>query len=578
MFGRSLVARLMLPLALMTAVVIGTAWLEHSARYAIAAATGDVEAEVDRTLALTELRSTSRALQRDALNLATEPDRAALVEIRDRFNRRYREFGDELAALERSEAGANPVYFRTQREVLRELAAVRDAAAVDRGQALQLFRTRVRPAERQGSVIADALIKVDLARIEALHRNVRQLEQVSDKRVFEISALLSLIAIGLALLVTFRTVLRPLAEIRAAMEKLAAGDASLTVPHAARSDAIGAMARSIEIFRGAARERDALLRDGAATQAAIADQDRVAEQQRRQADAAAAQRTALDAQRQQLLRELAAMIDRSVATVNDKLRASAERLSRSADDVARHAIDAGRKAGLTTGAAEKVTADLATVFATSGEFAEVVDSLRGETQVAAEAIRTAATRSRAAAAQVAGLSQKADQVGAMAELIRSVAQQTALLALNATIEAARVGEAGKGFAVVAAEMGNLAKQTSTATEKVDGQVAGIRSAARDAGTALDAIEDAIAQIDRHASLVASAMEQQSGASRGIRQGMELALENLATVGNHMVNLGETAESTGVVAGALEAEAKRLGMDADTVDSALRRVIAQLREA
>lgn len=578
MFSRSLVARIMLPLALMTTVVIGTVWLEQRARHGIATARAQVEAQVGRTLALTELRSTSRALQRDALNLGTEPDRAALAEIGDRFNRRYRDFANELQALERAEPGSNRAYFETQREVLRQLAMVRDAARIDRGRGLRLFREAVRPAERRGSTIADALIKDDMARIDALHRQVRELEQQADQRVFQISALLSLLALGIALLVTFRTVLQPLHDIRTAMEKLAAGDAGLTVPHAGRADAIGAMARSIEIFREAARERDTLLREGAQAQAAIVAQDQVAEKQRRQAETAEAQRAALDAQRKELLHDLAGLIDGSVSTVNDKLRASAERLSKSADHVARHAVEAGRKAGLTTSAAEKVTGDLVTMFSNSSEMAEVVDRLQRETQVAAQAIQTAATRSRAAAGQVATLSDKADQVAAMAELIRSVAHQATLLALNATIEAARVGAEGKGFAVVAAEMGNLAKQTSAATEKVDGQVDSIRSAAASAGAALGAIDEAIAQIERHASLVASAMAQQGGVSAGLRHGMEVALENLATVGNHMVNLSDTAESTGVVAGALEAEAKQLGADADTVDTALRRVIEQLRAA
>jgi methyl-accepting chemotaxis protein len=578
MFGRSLVARMMLPLALMTAVVIGTVWLEQRARYGIAAAQAEVEAQVDRTLALTELRSTSRALQRDALNLGTEPDPAALSEIGDRFNRRYRDFSNELHALEVAAPGSNKAYFETQREVLRQLAIVRDAAKLDRGRGLRLFRQAVRPAERRGSIIADALIKDDMARIEALHREVRALERESDFRVSGLSVLMSLIALAVALLVIFRTVLRPLHDIRTAMEKLAAGDAGLTVPHAGRADAIGAMARSIEVFREAARERDTLLRDGARAQAALAAQDQAAAEQRRQAEAATAQRTALDTQRKQLLHDLAGLIDSSVSTVNDKLRASAERLSKSADHVARHAIEAGRKAGQTTSAAEKVTGDLATMFSNSGEMAEVVDQLQRETQLAAQAIQTAATRSRAAAGQVATLSDKADQVAAMAELIRNVAQKATLLALNATIEAARVGDEGKGFAVVAAEMGNLAKQTSAATERVDGQVESIRTAAANAGMALAAIDEAIGQIERHASLVAGAMTQQGGVSDGIRRAMELALENLATVGNHMVNLGETAESTGVIAGALEAEAKQLGTDADTVDAALRRVIDELRAA
>ena len=60
-----------------------------------------------------------------------------------------------------------------------------------------------------------------------------------------------------------------------------------------------------------------------------------------------------------------------------------------------------------------------------------------------------------------------EQIGDVANAIRSIASQTNLLALNASIEAARAGEAGRGFSVVADEINSLSSTTSSEIDKVN---------------------------------------------------------------------------------------------------------------
>lgn len=79
-------------------------------------------------------------------------------------------------------------------------------------------------------------------------------------------------------------------------------------------------------------------------------------------------------------------------------------------------------------------------------------------------------------AHMTELSKKAQQVGAVLDIVSELAEQTNILAINATIEAAGAGEAGRRFGVVADEIRKLADRVGTSTKEIREMVEGVRSA------------------------------------------------------------------------------------------------------
>ena len=82
----------------------------------------------------------------------------------------------------------------------------------------------------------------------------------------------------------------------------------------------------------------------------------------------------------------------------------------------------------------------------------------------------------AIASQISQLSEQAQQIATITNLVSDVAAQTNMLALNAAVEAVHAGEHGKGFSIVASEIRKLADQSKKSAEKINSLVNHIQTA------------------------------------------------------------------------------------------------------
>jgi methyl-accepting chemotaxis protein len=124
--------------------------------------------------------------------------------------------------------------------------------------------------------------------------------------------------------------------------------------------------------------------------------------------------------------------------------------------------------------------------------------------------------------QAMRLSDAAQAMSGIVELIGSITGQINLLALNATIESARAGEAGRGFAVVASEVKNLANQAKQATDKIGQEIETLNGISGDVVGALHKIKEAIQHVSEYVTSTAASIEQQSTVTAEMSSNMQRA--------------------------------------------------------
>ena len=316
------------------------------------------------------------------------------------------------------------------------------------------------------------------------------------------------------ILMISRSVARPLAAITRITAAVADGDATVQVPFSERGDEIGALARSIGIFRQAMLHNKELNRT-------VVDDAELRSARQEQVSAEIAR---FSAEVESTLSEL--------GRISDQMLAASTQLAGAADD-------ATAKTERADAASSEASANVRDIASAADELSASVNEIDrqvGQSNVIASKAVSEAWQTNVA---VKELGDAAARIGDVVKLITDIAEQTNLLALNATIEAARAGEAGRGFAVVAGEVKALAGQTSRATEEISTQIAGMQRATQTSIAAIGAIEHTIREIGDISGAIAAAVTQQGAATSEIARSVEIAAKRtMETV--EQVNLVEAA--------------------------------------
>ncbi|SNY91865.1 Methyl-accepting chemotaxis protein [Cohaesibacter sp. ES.047] len=268
--------------------------------------------------------------------------------------------------------------------------------------------------------------------------------------------------------------------------------------------------------------------------------------------------------------------EEATKTIASYLSEAGTQMNQTATNMTRSASSTNERASIVASASHETSVNVQTVSAAVEELSassvEIGSQIERSAKVAADAVAEV----REGEMKINDLSEAAETIGHVVELISAIAEQTNLLALNATIESARAGEAGKGFAVVAGEVKELAGQTSKAIGEITEQIHRIQSATSLAVAAFGNVSTTIHEIEDITSAVAAAAEEQNAATTEIARNIEEAHTGTSEVARNIGEVTTDAEQTGEAATFVLTSAERMSRDAATLQKEVTDFILSLR--
>lgn len=326
------------------------------------------------------------------------------------------------------------------------------------------------------------------------------------------ATLLILAVITLVVILTTQRIIRPLSDLTVAMKDIASGEGDLTRTLTIQSsDEVGILAQHFNTF--ISKLKHSLQH--------TSEQSALVHQSSQQVSKVASL-TDSEIQSNKL------QIDAVSAAVTE-MSATVQEISHNAQQTSSAALNAQQRGAEGVALSRTAVRDMSLLADTMSEAVEVV----------------------------IGLAKESENIGAVVDVIKAIADQTNLLALNAAIEAARAGEQGRGFAVVADEVRSLAGRTSESTGHIRSMVEKLQSIAKDAElkmqqgreqtqlsaeratamqSSLDAIGQAIEVVQQQSAAIAVATQQQGAVAEDINMNIHRITHLMDSTASHTSEL------------------------------------------
>ncbi|MEE7505440.1 methyl-accepting chemotaxis protein [Methylobacterium sp. C33D] len=417
-------------------------------------------------------------------------------------------------------------------------------------------RDAIAPARAPLVAAFEALADLGHLTAEGMDVSVRRSEDAF-RTAWSVTVALSVIGLimtGAAVWWVWRRVARPIRSLAEIMGRLAADDLDVAVSGSGRTDEIGVMAASVQVFK------DGLIRARALEH-----------------DAAQARATA-EARRRSGMHEIADAFEGTVGGIIGTVSTAVAALQDTASTMNEAAADAADRSGRVASAAELAVGNVNVAAAAAEELGASVQEISRQVAGSTALTQSAVADAEASAHLVQDLNGAAVQIGHVVGMISTIAEQTNLLALNATIEAARAGAAGRGFAVVAAEVKELAGQTARATHEIGAHVARIQASTGDAVSAIGRIGGRVQELSAVATRIASAVEQQGAATQEIVRNVSQAAQGAADVTSTIAGVADAAKGAGAAADQVLTAASELSLRSGHLRDEVTRFLATVRAA
>jgi methyl-accepting chemotaxis protein len=376
-----------------------------------------------------------------------------------------------------------------------------------------------------GKVIGIAYVGIPMAQLDGVLWQALWVMAIA-------AAIAALLVLGMTMLIV-RRVTKPLKAVTETLTVLAAGTTDVEVQHSDRHDEIGAIARTVGVFKNNRIERHQL-----------------------EAERINADRLAMD-RRKAELNQFVEDFRTKISGIIERVLSSSGQFEKDAKQLSVTAHATAEMSGQSASASRQVSEHVRNAAAASNELSQSIVEISRRVQESNSVTADAVKQADATDERMTELSAAGNRIGDVVKLITSIAEQTNLLALNATIEAARAGDAGRGFAVVAQEVKILAGQTAKATDEISAHIVNMQRATGESVGAIKAIGLTIERISGITTSISSAVEQQGVATQSIAEGVQAAASGTLDVADNIEHVAKNARETGTTSGLMLKSAREL---------------------